>query len=586
MGCDEDKPYTPFEVATALPQQTTSEPPPPVETAQPTPADVPTRRALRAPRDATTWKVGEVTLQAPEGHVFQLALPLAAPPGGASPGVVAWTLRPSDGKAPVTGGLWLFAGSSVRRLLDFPGFVPVGPQCEHEADLGQTGPGTITLDVRARCDARLVARAPTRAIVVLDPLRTDPVLLGFRAAEPAPGERLDVAIDSRDLDADGRDDITLRVTVGADGQKNTASAEFTWFDRAAGRSRNPREPAASFQTAAGRLQSQAKSKRDAGAVAGGADALRRLFGSLCAEGATPRVWTFEGAPLPCSAGSSLTSALSAEIDAALTLGRPVDALGLLEREGWFGGKFTDKERTRLEQSVSSKLRPVQAETLGSFPLDVRPPQEPHWSPLRFEGERLWVRTTDGRVLSSDPPGTPARDANWGVAGAPQQSPVPEPWPLRVTDAAGRTWTSVVPSCDRSELQLVAVARDGAPQPALPIPVLAPRPGVCKPGPRLSLSALPLRWRQGTLELWAGGQRVVAEGALGGAAPGAAPPGGGPPVVPSPLGPVVLEPDREVLWRGDATRNLTDCVASADGKLLACLRERNVVVLKKAAPGSP
>lgn len=586
LACKEDKPYTPFEVATALPPQPNAEgAPPPVETAPPAPTEAPVRRALRAPRDATTWKVGDMNLKAPEGQVFELALPLAAPPEGTSPGVVAWTMRKSDGKSPTTGGLWLYAGSSVRRLLDFPGFVPVGPECEHAANLDQTGPGTVTFEVRARCSARLVARAPTRAVVVLHPLRSDPVLLGFRAADPAPGESLDLTIDSRDLDGDGRDDLTLRVAVASEGQKKPASAEFAWFDRAAGRSRNPREPAASFAAAAGRLQSQSKSKRDAPGVAAGANALRRLYASLCAESGTPRVWTFEGAPLPCAAESSLTTALSAEIDAALSQGRPVEALGLLERESWFGGKFTDKERARLEQSVSAKLRPVDAEVTGSFPADVQAPAEPHWSPLRFEGERLWVRTTDGHVLSSDPPGTPARDANLGVAGAAHQSTVPEPWPLRVTDASGRTWTAVVPSCDRSELQVAFVARDGAPLPLLPVPVLAPRPGLCKPGSRQTPSAHPLRWHEGRLELWAGGQRVVAEGAFGGPAPGAAPPRESVPVVSSKLGPLVLQNDRETLWRGDATRGVTDCAASADGRLLACLRGRSVVVLKKTTPSA-
>src|SRR5690606_14088317 len=101
---------------------------------------------------------------------------------------------------------------------------------------------------------------------------------------------------------------------------------------------------------------------------------------------------------------------------------------------------------------------------------VRPSgAEPRFSPLVFEGERLWVRSSTGRVLLSDPPGSGLKEPNeggphGGAAGASARPTVPDPWPLRVIDDRGRTWTSVVPSCDRSELQLFFTARDGSAQP--------------------------------------------------------------------------------------------------------------------------
>ena len=591
VACEEDKPFTPFEVATSLP--TSPEPPPPPQptaTAEP-PAegDALLRRALKAPREAKTWTVEGRPLQAPDNHVFELALPL--PPtkdakDGASPEVIVWSRRPAQGSAPASGALWLYGDSSPRQLAELPGFVPVSPDCEHVASLDQTGPHTVTVDVTARCTARLVARAPTRSVLVVDPRRAEPVLMGFRAADPAPGETLELQVDSRDLDDDGRDDITLRVTVGHKDRK--ASARFVWFDRAAGRSRESKEPATSFSAVAARLATTSKGSKGAASVAGEADAARRLYATACGESGTPRLWAANGTTLTCSADTAVAALLGAEITAALTLDRSLEALGLLERDGWYGAKLPSKERERLEKLAVGKVQKVSPEMAGAFMAHLPPrPAEPRFSPLHFDTSgRLWVRNAEARVLASDPPGSPPSDPALGAGGNPQRGDVPDVWPLRVVDQAGRTWTGVVPSCDRSELQLSFVSRDGMPSPPQPLALLAPRPGSCqRAGALAAPTGTPIAWHGNQLEAWLAGHHLGAPASPLPGRPGSPrSPDGKALVVPSRHGLLVQRDGGVELWQGELTQALTDCVPSSGARQIACVKGRSSVVVLKRPGG--
>ncbi len=459
--CEEDKPYTPFEVASTLP--TSSPSVPPSASAAPVPSapeQNPTlRRALKAPKAATTWKTAEQTFEAPAGQVFELGLPLTKADGGSA--FVAWTVRKSQKLTDPAAALWIYAGGAPRQLTALPGFVPTAPDCTLEADLAQTGPHTVTLDVASRCTSRMVQRMPTRAVLVLAPERPEPLLMGFRVADAAPGETLRLTVDSRDADGDGRDDVTLRVTGGSSGFQGTP-VPFVWLERAAGRSRESLEPAAELSRLSKRLVTRAKNKKSAVDVAPEANELRRLASSACAESGTPRLWELDGAPLTCNAQAALATVLEAEIEAALTLGRPLDALGALSRDGWHG-RLSEKDRTRIEGRIRERVRPLNAKVRGSFDagLPARDPTVPRWAPVWFDRQkRLWV--TDGTsVRLSDPPGSPpASVPGGGSAGAGNLAAPPAPWSLRVADPNGRVWSGAIPSCDRSEVQLTFVARDG------------------------------------------------------------------------------------------------------------------------------
>src|SRR5690606_21918742 len=120
------------------------------------------------------------------------------------------------------------------------------------------------------------------------------------------------------------------------------------------------------------LTSLASGSKGAGGVAAAADAGRRLYGSVCGEGATPRLWTLDGTPLSCNAAGSVAGLLGAEIAAAVTLGRPVEALGAFDRDGWYGAKLPVKERARLEKLALAKNKRVTPEVAGAFMATLRP----------------------------------------------------------------------------------------------------------------------------------------------------------------------------------------------------------------------
>jgi hypothetical protein len=95
--------------------------------------------------------------------------------------VLAWLTGTPD--KPVIGELWLFPEDGAARLISgAPSFLPTGPTCTHDAHLDQTGPNSVSLDIRATCAAPLLPRTPDRSVAVLAPLRANPKIVGFRLA--------------------------------------------------------------------------------------------------------------------------------------------------------------------------------------------------------------------------------------------------------------------------------------------------------------------------------------------------------------------------------------------------------------------
>src|SRR5690606_2949260 len=120
-ACEENKPYTPFQVATALPSGEESQdgangadpPPVPPRTAV---------KALHAPAGATSWKAFGRTLKAPSNTIFAAAISSL---NSESDEVLVWVL-PEEGKSGGDAGLWAFdsEGSPVRRVFPLPDFLP------------------------------------------------------------------------------------------------------------------------------------------------------------------------------------------------------------------------------------------------------------------------------------------------------------------------------------------------------------------------------------------------------------------------------------------------------------------------------
>src|SRR5690606_12139699 len=373
QGCEEERPYTPFTVSVPEAATTDAE-----AAAGPDAASSPAaeadagsfvrQKSVKAPPGARSWQLEGRDLQAPDGRVFERAL-LADFDADGEPEAVAW-LAPADDRARTSPGeLWLYrtsgnppgmAREKPRHLATLPGFVPTGPTCRLSPELTRTGRKTVTLDVRSTCEADLVERSPVRALLVVAPLAEQPIVLGLRVAEPAPGERLSLDVDTSDRDDDQRDDVRLRISLQAVGSERPATADVVWFDRAAGIARDPEQPGRSLAKQASLEAVRSTGKKTSQSVPDAVSNLRRLLGTLCAEGGVPRIFDADGTPLRCGDLQITVNRLAlAEVQAHVTARRPLDAVSAAIRADWYLQANNEPE----------KLRAALAPVLDQSPAD-------------------------------------------------------------------------------------------------------------------------------------------------------------------------------------------------------------------------
>lgn len=582
-GCDwfdaERRPYTPFPVATGASATPSVSLPPPAPST-PEPPQPARREALVAPTRAHEWRIGERSIQAPDGLVFRLAL-LGGVAGGGENDILAWAVGVPDN--PVIGELWSYPEQGEpRQLLLAPAFLPTGPGCTHGARLRHAGPSSVTLDIEASCSGPLLPRAPERSVSVLAPARTPPLVVGFRLAAPARDERLEVDISASDRDADGYDDVEMSLRFGTVGTPDVR-ARFVWLARAAGLSRDMAEPRASFVELAQLETVRASDHKSSLEVAEHAASVRRLYSSLCAESGVPRIFLDDGAALDCGDLSAPFEALtSAEIQAALSRGQITDAFAALERHAWYpsgrrdgAASFRQRQLDKLMERVVRrrviKLVSLKAPARGMDPA-------PHYSPLSFHADgSLLVLTSEG-VVRSAPDGRYEYDASEEVDG----------WPTAVVSPTGETLTALAFPCDRSDVVWLRSAADGRALEPLPTPLVAPRPGNCGPRATIVLPAVaPLGWAGPAPSAFIGASRV-------GHPPASAPmgsalsPNGKFAVVITRWGLLVPGEERTALWVFDDAAlpsQLSDCVVSNNAQAVACmLRGRAHVILPDPKSG--
>lgn len=578
-GCEEDHPYTPFQVASAVPSATA----PAAAPAEPEPAAA-VKFAASGPlarAKAATWQVGQRRIQAPAGYEIERGLDADFDANGSTE-IVAWVVPASDRLERPE--LWLYPTTgSPRKLLSLPGFVPTGPNCSLQTLLLHTGPKTVTLDTKAVCEARLIARVPVRSIVVLAPLADDPLVLALRAAEGSAREDLRLTVTSLDRDGDGRDDVTLQASLDTrHATSGVAAAKFLWYDREAGTSRDDTEPGLSMAQLASREIVRAKGPSTSRNVHPTIQNLKRLYAAVCEESGTPRLFDEEGNGLACGRlTTTFSRATEAEIAALLKNGQVLEAFGVLERAHWFGHEPSPKDRERWLASFDGKLLRRQARLRRELGLTLpREGTHPSLSPLEFAGDTLLAQTRDGvrsfaldgteRAPANDTAPVPANDSAPQLAANP---PRPDPWSLRAELPGQRLWTGVVYSCDRSEITLSFV--DGAGQPLAPVltEILAPRPGNCRGGAAVDAPAVPIGWVDAQLVAWVGGARI------GPTEPRTRPKGsprsvnGEWTVLPSRLGLLVTGKAHE-LWHVPESvgqlEQLRACVIHDSGRLVACV----------------
>lgn len=563
--CGSDKPYTPFGVASSLPSVADSAAPPPSASAPAAP--FPEKKSVAAGERGTELELGGRKLESPAGRVFDQVL-TADLDGDARDDAVVFTL-PAKGAPPdaAPGEVYVYAAEApAKKLLDWPTFLPSGPSCTPSATLVQRSPRSVVVELRASCTTQLVARAPTRAVVLLEPLSARPFTFGARAADAAPGETLLVDLLAQDADGDGRDDPALRVAATLGGNE-PVFLEFAWFDRAAGPSRDARQPSRALAAELDADGVRAVRKKSAALALARVDSARRSLFSACEESGTPRVFDWDGNALRCEPSPDVIDRLGGiDVTARLTQGEPAGAVGALARDGWYFGAVRPQKRVALLAELEKRLPPIPVST-RALPLVTKSAPRPRYSPLWFEADgSLLIQTPN--AMFRVPAGTDALSAEPAEAALA--------WPLEVM-AGGERLTSVVYSCERSEVQLLAT---GATARMIPTSLLAPRPGVCR-GARFTdpTPPAPLSASGSGFELLVGGARVET------GAPAARPPRGSARsengklfAFGSPMG-LVIAGEKTELWKVEGWGAMpgSDCVVANHGRRAACMRANRLEI---------
>lgn len=577
-SCSSKKPYTPFGVASSLPRV---EQPPAQASAGPDPVPAPTasagfavRKAELVPGTPASWQGSDLNLSAPAGRRFAQVLPTDLD-GDQKAEALAWLVPAPKEQNVAPGELWYFpSGSAPRLIAPLPGFVPSSADCALTTTLTQTGPHSATLDVTANCTPPLVARSPSRALLVVSPNVEHPVLLTVRAASAAAEETLNFSVDSSDQDHDGRDDVKLSVSLSNTGSNDAAVADLVWLDRAAGASRSASEPTASLMRLAGKIAFQARGKRGSAASERVSTTLR-LLSSLCAEGGVPRVFDEDGVPFRCGSLTSVIDSLTmSDALAAIAQGDVQSAFAVLQRDGWYFSKLSSAQRKAVEREL---LRAVtRLEATAPFVARAVPsaPKTPHYSPLWFESDgALLIQGASGVTrVSADRSAEAALSAD---AGTPN-------WPLELTSASGLRVLGAVHACDRSELLFNESDATHPLLTPLTTRLLAARPASCTghgTGPVVTIT--PLSFDDSGLDALVAGAHVTV-------APTGKKPAAGLPELGTPRSPdgrhlvtatalgLLVSGERKELWQteklsehADAGR-FTDCVVANDSRAVACI----------------
>ncbi len=568
-GCDsltgEDRPYTPFSTATG--ESNPAPPPPPSAPSPPAAVEQLPRVARVAPPRASRWRIEGRTLQAPAGLVFRLGLPAIL--GKAErPEVFAWLVGTVE--APSVGELWAFPEEGVpRRLAHAPDFLPTDPSCSYGTRLSQTGPETLTLDIAATCGGeRHTARRTDRAISVLAPLRKTPEVALLRV-DPAPrGERANLRIDSRDLDGDGRDDVTVEVTLQGAGPE--VAATLKWLDRAAGLSPETAQPGASFRALAAAAEKASKSAMSAREAEQLVDAGRRLYSFLCAKGGTPRLrYGDTGQAIDCGdLGSAFRSYTTALVSAALSQQDVGAALAAVAMHEWFPAEPPAEISAFMSHSVQ-QLMPhwVARRVIKLVPLTARPKargSEPRYSPLSFHADGSLLLLTEHGLVRSAPDGRYEYEASEEI----------DPWAVAVVSPSGARIVGLDLSCERAELGWQLSSESGQELDPLPTGLLAPRPGSCGNDERFHpLAVAPIAWEHDAPSGFIDAARVggpVTRPAMGSAMS----PNGRFAIAATRWGLFVRSrTEKPQLWRFEdpaLPKQLTDCVVSNNAQAAACV----------------
>jgi hypothetical protein len=569
-GCDRDHPYVPYVIGSTPTAPTTTGAPVALPTTSARPAGsvdggvfarVP---AQQAPSGTTNWVVGGLPIVAPPGRFVLSGLALQQP--GQPQAVAAFV---GDGGS-ISGEVVIYRSDGAGRVVGpttlarLPDWLPSGQDCTHMPTLSQIGPTTLWLDLASVCP-RVEPRKPNRYLAAVSTSLAPAVRVELRLSDPGPGERLGVEADAADRDGDGTDDLLLQLSLeGAPPPLPTtgrASASLRFFGRPAGLSRDPQEPGQSLRSLATWQGSQATRKEAADAALAGSRQLRRLHALICPEGGSP-VLTLGGE------ASFLDDSRYAEARALLTQGNAPAAFAIATRLR--DGKSKIRRLADLDAAIEAQSVPRKA---SARPLKTYPRASSVALPIAFDAAGSLLMLTEDSVIKIDP-----ATGDESPSDAPRWNPLAElAGDSRVTDT--------IDPC-KSDFLRVRVRSGGASR-----DLLTALPGASGPTCAAEANirtALLDRNADGLIALIQGEPLFVASDGEKAQVVGWPQGAGGGGSTRSPDGRwtaiaggdrVYLRgPEKGEVWKPQPSFSLQACTVANQGKAVACLLEKGVVVL--------
>jgi hypothetical protein len=502
-GCHDDHPYVPYAIASAAHADGADE-----AGTTPSEAGLATEAgadpfagepALVAPPGLSAWEVDGVPVTAPDGQVFVLGL--ARDFDGDGKTDVFAIVRPADGNDPGYLAYYRGASAGAPLLFDPPSTLAKDPSCTAIDRLQAVGARGVLVELGEQCPVR-PSGAPVRWLAVLSGGATPAVRLAATLADPAGAPALSIDADGSDRDADGREDIALRVTLEGGGAPlepgPRVSATIAWLDRPAGLSRDAGATEASFATLASSATIRAARSKEAPAVPGFVTQVRTLWRATCAEGGAPRVVAVAGAgTIGCGVGHALEALGLASVRAYAVQGDPVRAALALDRAERAPATRTPA-RVAEAQSWVTQLAPLTAarmvRAIAAIPVEPKG-HEPAWGALAFEPDgKLLVKTAAG-VVREDPD-----QGDEDLAGGVD-------WKPAVTSPDGSLrWIEAYDPCDGLPLRATFATGDDVRDVALPVP--PPLAGRCSGSRGAPARAMPIAWGSRGLEAIVEGEPIL------------------------------------------------------------------------------
>ena len=595
QSCKNDHPFVPFHIAEGggAPAPSGSVP---LDGAGPSAGDAGPfahQPALVAPERAASWTLGKLTLTAPTGAIFRQGLTWDVDGDGRDDALV---LVEAGGDV-IHEELLFYRGTATGVAPPLPVSLPVVPvgslnvQCTRIERLARVGTHSAAVEVGETCPKGLSDRGPDRLVALVAWSDGWKTRLALPVVDPQGTAGLSLEVEGRDLDGDGHDDVTLRVSLEAGGDPPfepgpAVHAVFRWFDRPAGMSREPGEPEKSLHAIAVQAAQRASKPKEAAVAVGLATAGRFLFQATCAESPHRRVAPPPAtSPLTCEAGHALEELRLAAVHAHVTLGDALRAIADFDSTDVTPATRTPPRPNEVTGWISALAPVVAATSVRAISAVPRlGPESASWGALRFEPSgQLLVRTLAG-VVRVDPVHGDEVDATGVLA-----------WPTNVVSPDGKQrlegvfapCASPTPTPVASLVAFEGASLDGGDATSVPLPVLpslSPRCALATG--RQPLPVVPVAWGPGGLELVVAGEPVILASGSWKASPTTQ--FLGQPVLPgsprSPDGATFVVPTVEgLLVRGGKTRlfrakelehgygELRDCTVSDDASRVACVR---------------